>query len=363
MPASEKSSDLEKLRRQLSELDSQLVGVISKRVAVVKKVAQLKKTNGIAPVDLEREKALVLKLRAQAKKSGLDEDFVEKLAQDVIAYSKSFYGVKKVAVLGPLGTFSAQAASNYFGDAASLLYCDSFDSVFSRLETREADFAVIPIENNVEGAVNRCVDLLIDSSSKIYAEYYMPISYVLACASSGVKNPSVLYAHPQAFAQCRSFVKKNYSALRVVDASSNGQAVVDALKNKDGVALTTLLSAQEHGAKIIASGVSDYRHNATRFLVLSKTEQPVNNKLVWKTSIVFSLKNAPGALYFALESFARAGIDLTKIESRPVAGHAWEYCFIIDFIGRRDGKAVSKALADVEEKSSFFKVISSYPKA
>ncbi|MBI5635538.1 chorismate mutase [Candidatus Micrarchaeota archaeon] len=209
MPASGKNFGLDDLRVELNELDSQLVEVISKRVAVVRKVAQLKKANGLALVDLNREKALVGKLRAQGKKSGLDEDFIEQLAQTVIAYSKSFYGEKKIAVLGPTGTFSAQAASNYFGGAAKLLYCDSFDSVFSRLETREADYAVIPIENNVEGAVNRCVDLLIDSSAKVYAEYYIPISYVVASAPGGVKNPGVLYAHPQAFAQCRSFVKKN----------------------------------------------------------------------------------------------------------------------------------------------------------
>ncbi|MBI5635539.1 ACT domain-containing protein [Candidatus Micrarchaeota archaeon] len=138
---------------------------------------------------------------------------------------------------------------------------------------------------------------------------------------------------------------------------------MDAVKNKDGVALATLQSAQEQGAKIIASGVSDYRHNATRFLVLSKAEQPQNAKLSWKTSIVFSLKNAPGALYEALESFALSGIDLTKIESRPVAGHSWEYRFLIDFIGRHDDKGVLKALKGVQDKSSFFKVISSYPKA
>lgn len=347
---------------QLNELDSQLVETLSKRMNVIKQVGEFKKNSGTPSVDLAREKELIEKLRSQAKKIGLDEDLVQQIAEKIIAHAKGFYGERKVAVLGPSGTFSAQAASNYFGKATRLYYCDSFDSVFSRLETSEVDYAAVPIENNVEGTVNRSVDLLIESNTKIFAEYYLPISYVVA-ASEHSKNYSVLYAHPQAFAQCRNFVKKNYSALKVVESSSNARAVMDALKNKDGIALTTLLSAEENGAKIISSNVSDYKQNSTRFLILAKSEQPNNAKFAWKTSIVFSLKSVPGALYKALASFANRNIDLTKIESRPVPGHSWEYRFIIDFIGHVEEKNVAEAMKELEAKSSFFKVISSYPKA
>ena len=267
----------------------------------------------------------------------------------------------KVAFQGELGAFSQRAGISIFGREISPVPCIAFDDVFERVIRRDADFAVIPIENSLAGSIFQNFDLLARHPLKAVGETYVRIEHhLIARASGSMARIRKIYSHPAALAQCRRFLKrfKRVEEVSFYDTAGSvkyirEQGLVDA------AAIASADAAKIYGMKILRRGIEDNRENYTRFLALArKNAFPQGGA---KTTIVFGLKNEPGALFKALSVFALRNIDLTKIESRPIHGKPWEYLFYLDLQSDLNSHECRNALRHLREMTLYFKVLGSYP--
>jgi prephenate dehydratase len=267
----------------------------------------------------------------------------------------------KVAFQGELGAFSQRAAISIFGRGIVPLACVTFDDVFERVLRREADLGVIPIENSLAGSIYQNFDLLAHHPLEAIAETYVRIEHhLIAHPSSRMDRIRQIYSHPVALAQCRRFLRR----LRKVEGVSfyDTAGSVKHIREqslKDAAAIASADAAKIYGMKILRRGIEDNRENYTRFLALArKNTFPQGGA---KTTIVFGLKNEPGALFRALSVFALRNIDLTKIESRPIHGKPWEYLFYLDLQSDLKSRECRNALRHLREMTLYFKVLGSYP--
>jgi len=271
--------------------------------------------------------------------------------------------IRSVAFQGERGAFSEQAALEFFGRKITLLPAPTFEDVLKLVGRNEADSGILPIENSLQGSVLENYDLLQHHRLSIIGEVKLRIVHCLL-ANDGVELDTLrrVYSHPQALAQCRSFLKRlrNVEAIPAYDTA--GAAKIVREKNlTDAAAIASAQAARDYGLKILARGIEDNRANFTRFLVLAK--QPVSPGTHAKTSVVFTLKSVPGALFEALGVFAVRKIDLHKIESRPIVGKPWQYLFYLDFDGSLNDRRCSEAIRNLKRFATSVKVLGSYPKA
>ena len=268
----------------------------------------------------------------------------------------------KLAFLGPEGTYSEQAAVNYGADAELVAY-PSIPAVASAVDRREVDEGIVPIENSLGGAVTDTLDLLIhDSSLSIKDELVLSIDHCLV-VNSGTRldEIEVVYSHPQALTQCRGFISERLPGVALVASLSTAASVREMQESEvAAAAIASRRAATLNGAHILAEAIQDDRSNATRFVVLASTDHaPTGSD---KTSICFDFEHdSPGILYTVLGEFARRGINMTKIESRPTRATLGRYIFLLDVEGHREDDTMREALEAVRAQVSMFKVFGSYP--
>jgi prephenate dehydratase len=284
-------------------------------------------------------------------------------------------GPTRAAFQGELGAFSQQAIRQLLGMQAEPVARPRFDAVFSALKAGEVDVAVIPLENTLAGSVHENYDLLLKFPFEITAETSVRVIHNLI-APPGVSFKSLrkVYSHPVALNQCLDFFAKYPQIERVpfYDTAGSVKMIMEQLPTDAG-AIASELAAATYNANILKRGIEDDRQNFTRFCLLepagtkprelsesAKTSRKAPPKDQWKTSLVFSTKNIPGALFRSLSALALRDINLIKIESRPLRGKPWEYMFYLDFIGRRDEPNVKNALAHLAELSDFLRILGSY---
>ena len=270
---------------------------------------------------------------------------------------------KRIAFLGPEGTFSEQACIT-FDPCASRLPFPSIPAAAAAVDSGQADEAIVPIENSLEGAVTDTLDLLIhDSALFIRRELVLPIQHFLV-AAPGTKSEdiSIIYSHPQALAQCRSFLSRHYPEAELLASMSTAAAVGQMLEQRAGAAaIANERASAIYGAKVLARGIADNRNNLTRFVLLAPADHPRTGED--KTSLCFSFDDdAPGVLHAALGEFARRGINLAKIESRPTKESLGRYIFLVDLEGHREDAVVKEALSRLKDQVSELKVFGSYPR-
>lgn len=271
------------------------------------------------------------------------------------------------AFLGPRGSFSEEAALMR-ASADDLLPVVSFPAAVAAVENGEATQAVLPIENSIEGAVNVTLDLLIhETALRIVGELALPVRHFLvARPGASLDDITVVSSHPQALGQCRHFLERTLPHASQVAALSTSGSVQEAAEDPTGTraGIGTLRAAELYGGEILAHDIQDQRSNVTRFVVLAPQDAPAppptgNDK----TSITFRLnENVPGSLHLALSEFAKAGIQLTKIESRPTKSYLWDYMFLVDMEGHREDPEVGAALERAARHCQVFKVFGSYPR-
>src|ERR687883_268078 len=267
---------------------------------------------------------------------------------------------QRVAFQGEPGAYSEMAALQYFSNA-ELVPMRSFQEVFDIIEAGIVDFAVVPIENSIEGSISEAYDLLFLTNMLVSGEIYQRIRHCLITNKRASSTLKLAYSHPQALGQCRSYLQTR--GLEPVPTYDTAGAVklIKEKKITEGAAIASKRAAEIYNMKIVEEGIEDKKNNFTRFLVLSKNEtKPTNND---RTSIIFSVRHIPGALFSILEEFAHRQINLTKIESRPTKEAPWEYNFYVDFEGHIRSKAVHEALMSIKSKTSYIKVLGSYKKA
>jgi chorismate mutase/prephenate dehydratase len=268
----------------------------------------------------------------------------------------------KVAFQGERGAYSESAVYTFFGDEADVKPCRDLTEVFESVDKQEAQFGVVPVENSLEGSVNQTYDLFLTHDLKVSGEIIIRISHCLiANPSTSLEAVKTVYSHPQALAQCRSFLERLGRELIPTYDTAGSVKMLKEKGLKDAAAIASEKAAEIYGMKILAREIEDTPTNYTRFFVLSKNDSPMTGRD--KTSIIFAAAHKPGSLYQALGEFAKRNINLTKIESRPTKQKAWEYNFYLDFEGHRSEKRCAEALEALAKSESFLKILGSYPKA
>ena len=266
-----------------------------------------------------------------------------------------------IAFLGPTGTFTQEAALKHFGHAVNTQATSTISDVFHQVETGNAHYGVVPVENSTEGVITHTLDTFLSSSLRICGEVALRIHHHLLSKTSNLKEITIVYSHQQSLGQCRQWLATNIPKVEVVAVSSNAEAARLASETPTAAAIAGEIAADIYQLNRLASHIEDETHNTTRFLVIGEREVPVSGED--KTSMLISTKNVAGALQGVLAPFAYAGISLNKIESRPSRQGAWEYVFFVDIDGHKDDENVSKVLKELESNVNFLTVLGSYPKA
>ena len=266
----------------------------------------------------------------------------------------------RVAFQGESGAYSEQAVFNYFGNVETQP-CESFDSVFEAVVSGACEYGLIPIENSLAGSIHQNYDLLLQHDLHITGEYLLRVQHCLI-AQPGMKKDEVrrVISHPQALGQCAAYLRRLGVKVEPVYDTAGSVKMLKESGTRDTAAIASRRAAEIYEMQILEEGIEDNAENYTRFLAISKTAAMPEGES--KTSIVFTLKNQPGAMFKALSVFALRDIDLTKIESRPLQGKPWEYLFYIDFSGAAHEETASKALDHLSEYALMLRVLGSYPR-
>lgn len=273
--------------------------------------------------------------------------------------------VQRVAFLGPLGTFSHAAVERYFGDHAPARWLSvaTIDDVFLEVETGNASFGVVPVENSTEGAVNNTQDCLIDTSVHIAGEIYLSIEHnFLLKQPEELSSIKRVVSHKQSLAQCRLWLRVNYPNIEQCEVSSNAEAARLAATEDGTAAIAGLRACHLFGLTVVAEKIQDRKNNTTRFLVLSRGANPAPSGND-KTSLLVYTENKPGALFRLLEPFDRFQVSLTRIETRPARDGMWSYVFFIDFEGHIDDEPVRQVFQQLAGQAAKIKNLGSYPRA
>jgi prephenate dehydratase len=269
----------------------------------------------------------------------------------------------RVAFQGERGAFSEEAAVKLLGEEIALVPRPTFEAAFSAINDGLADYILAPIENSLAGSVHRSFDLLVDSNLNILAEVVIPIAHnLIAAPSAKFEELAVVESHPVALAQCEQFFGANPRLRRVVteDTAGSVRAVVRS-GDRTRAAIAGRRAAEIYGGAILQEHLEDNSENYTRFLLLSPSSDATEN--ADKLSLVFQLDHRPGALYHALEPFARRTVNLMKIESRPVHGSPWQYRFYLDLQASRRDPEVAAALGELEGLVVDLRILGSYVSA
>ena len=268
----------------------------------------------------------------------------------------------KVAFQGEKGAYSESAVYKFFGESVEVKPCRDLAEAFESVDKQETQFGVVPVENSLEGSVNQTYDLFLKYDLKVCGEVIIRVSHCLvANKETTLKQVKTVYSHPQALAQCRNFLERSgWELIPTYDTAGSAKMLKEKAL-KDAAAIASEKAAELYGLKILAREIEDTPNNYTRFFVLSKDDSPKTGND--KTSIIFAAAHKPGSLYQALGEFAKRGISLTKIESRPTKQTPWEYNFYLDFEGHRSEPRCIEALEALKEYSAFIKILGSYPKA
>lgn len=268
----------------------------------------------------------------------------------------------KIAFQGERGAYSENAIYTFFGEDVTVEPCRDLREVFESVAKQESEFGVVPIENSLEGSVNQTYDLFLTHDLKVKGEIIIRISHCLiANPGTPIESVKTVYSHPQALAQSRKFLEKSKFKLIPTYDTAGSVKMLKEKAIKNAAAIASEKAAEIYHMSILAREIEDNQTNHTRFFVISKEDSPKTRED--KTSIIFSASHTPGALYSTLEEFAKRGINLTKIESRPTKQKPWEYNFYLDFEGHRVEQRCKEVLKILEKKMTFLKILGSYPRA
>ena len=349
--------DLSKLRKQIDKLDEELLELLNQRLKIAQQVGKVKKLRKEDVYAPNREKEVLSNL-LKKNKGPLPASELKDIFREIIKTSLLLQKKLAIAYMGPEASFTHLAAIKNFGRQAQFISAKNIGDVFNEVEKERADYGVVPIENTTEGMVNYTLDMFMDSDLKMCAEVLLEVHHNLASRTT-IDKIEKIYSHVQTVAQCRNYLEEKMSQARIIEVESNSKAAQLASQDPKSAAIVSTVAAEMYNLNILVSRIEDLANNYTRFLVVGKNYTAKSGED--KTSILFSIKDRIGALYDMLLPFRKAGINLTKIESRPTKKKAWEYVFFVDFIGHREDEGIRKALAELEKECLFLKVLGSYP--
>lgn len=355
------TKSLDELRKKIDQIDNELIDILNERMAIIKEVGEFKRNSNTAIYRPEREKSIIDRLYKNHQ-GILNRAAIEAIFLEIFAISRNFELPELVAYLGPEGSFTHQAAESRFGAMSEYLALDSIQSVFEAVDTKRARFGVVPLENNQEGVVSETIDLLGKIDLNVTAEVPLPIHFAFATRSESITEIKKVYSKDIGFKQCKKFLNESFNGSKIefVPVNSTSKAAKIALEEDGSAALCSHIAARMHNVPILFDNVEDSTDNFTRFLIISKNiknQQSGNDK----TSLLAKTTDKPGSLMMLLQDFYTAGINMTKLESRPAKkGKTFKYYFYIDIDGHIDDENVSplfeKHKKDIKWLGSYVKM-------
>lgn len=350
--------DLKQHRDQIDAIDAQVLKLVNERARHARAIGELK---GGGPIYRPEREAQVLRRLMEQNTGPLSGEAVTAIFRAVMSNCRALEKELSVAFLGPLGTFSEEAAHKQFGGLSAPMQCASIDEVFRMVESAKADYGVVPVENSTEGAIGRTLDLLMDTPLNICGEIELAVHHNLLSKQADVKQIRKVYSHAQSLAQCHEWLNKNLSGIECQAVASNAEAARLASVEEGAAAIASLRASELFGLNALATNIEDDPKNTTRFLVLSSHDVAPSGRD--KTSLMITTKNVPGAMLALLEPLAEHQVSMTKLETRPSKLGIWEYVFFIDIEGHHQNTEVAAALAKIQQRASILKVLGSYPLA
>jgi chorismate mutase / prephenate dehydratase len=345
------------LRNKIDALDDKLVRLLNERADVALQIGGLKKGGAHEVYAPAREKNVLAHV-TRVNTGPLNDASLKAVYREIMSGSLALEKNIRIAYLGPVATFTHQAARSRFGTSVQTLSRDTIGEVFNAVENGLADYGVVPIENSTDGAVIHTLDEFVATPLKICAEIYLRISHHLMARTTRPQIKRIL-SKSEVFGQCRNWLNREMPGVELVPATSTARAAETAARDKNSAAISGELAAEIYGLKILESDIQDLGTNMTRFLVIGKKYGPSTGHD--KSSILFSVKHQAGALHDALQSLKKYGLNMTKIESRPSRLKAWEYFFFVDIQGHVDDKPVKAALDDIRKHCAFLTILGAYP--
>jgi chorismate mutase/prephenate dehydratase len=359
---SEIDGDLTLLRNEIDEIDADILQLLNRRASCVQHVGKLKQGGRSGPIYVAaRERDLVSAL-VESNPGPFPSVAIPHVFREIISATRSLEERVRVAFLGPDGTFSHQAASRQFGSQVDFVPVTTLRDVFTLTERGDTQFGVVPVENTIEGPITVTFDALVETDVTICSEIKLEISQHLMSRTGQIEDIQKVASHPQPLAQCRGWLEANLHGIETVETTSTAAAAQLAHADEKVASIGSEVTAEVYDLIPIASGIEDHRGNTTRFLVIGReTPAPSGQDL---TSAIFTVRrDQSGALHNLLGPFAKNGVNLAAVQSRPMKGKPWEYNFIVDMEGHQDDPSVRQALAEAAEVAASHKVLGSFPRA
>jgi chorismate mutase/prephenate dehydratase len=329
---------------------------------LAEQVGDIKRAEG-SPFFRPDRVAQVLEKIQQLNPGPLKNNHVAAIWREIMSACLALEAPQRVAVLGPIGTFCEQAAIEYFGSAAELIYCNNFDEVFHATAAGTAQYGVVGVENSTEGAVARSLDLFLRTPVHVVGEVSLLVRHNLLRQSPSLQGVEVVLAHPQALGQCQNWLTQHLPNAERRAVSSNAEGARLAATNPAWAGLASERAASQFGLHVVAHAIQDEAYNRTRFAIVCLPQTLATPPASGRdcTSLVVSVANKPGAVHDLLVPLKQNGVSMTRFESRPAKSGQWEYFFYIDLDGHISQPHVAKALGELQSMCAFYKVIGSYP--
>ena len=350
--------DLSDIRIRIDRLDDELLELLRQRAELAICAGKTKKSGSVF-LRPEREAEIIRRLSKQG--GVLPDASIAAIYREIISACLAGERAQRIAYLGPQGTYSYDAARKHFGHAAEFLPAKTIAAVLREVEKENCDFAVVPLENSTEGTVGATMDALLETPLMIGGEIMLRIRHNLLSRAADLGAIRSIHAHPQALAQCRRWLEDNVANISRIAGESNAAAAAHAAADETAAAIASLSAASIFNLSVLADDIEDSAFNTTRFLILGRAQPAPSG--VDKTSFIMTTRHESGAMLRLLEPMARAGVSMTKLESRPSHGQLWEYFFYVDVTGHlQDANGgVAASLDEIKSLAPRLKILGSYP--
>lgn len=350
---------IEEIRKEIDELDRRLVELLDERARLAREIGQAKLQTGHQKFyDPARQKR-VLENVLSASRNDFPQDALRKVFVEIMSGCLAAEKPPTVAYLGPEATYSHLAALTEFGNSVAYQPYASVEDIFFAVDRDWVDYGVVPIENSTGGVIHTTLDLFLDYELLICSEIYLHIHHNLI-SRNPLERIKTIYSKAEPFQQCSVWLKENLPGVQLIEVSSTVKGVEMAKDRDYAAAIGSEIAARKYNVPIIAANIEDMKDNMTRFLVIGKQEAAPTGKD--KTSIMFSIKDRPGALFDLLFPFKKRNINLSTIESRPSRKKAWDYFFFVDLEGHVRDPHVHEALEELKGLATYLRVMGSYPR-
>lgn len=346
------------VRDKIDHIDNTILKLLKERIGLARDIGKLKDEGNRAKWDPLRERQIYERLLEKNSET-FPEDALRSIFHEIITTCRLSQRKAEVAYLGPEATFTHLAGVKYFGHSASYKPMDTIDDVFAEVEKGRTTYGIVPVENSIEGAVFSTLDSFMKYRVQICGELRLEISHNLVCRSGNIEDIQTVASHAQPLAQCRNWLRQNLPSVPTLEVFSTGAAAQMAANNPNIGAIASSLAIKTYELQVVVKGIEDYMGNTTRFLVIGeKSPTPSGAD---RTSLLIGLMDRPGALNEILTILSEEGINLAKIESRPIKGKQWKYMFFLDMLGHIEDENIKRGCDRINSFCSYFEWLGSYP--